>query len=257
MDILDEIKSDYELCINKPHEYQLKVDSISDLFFLKVRQRLKGDNCPVYVVGRYESAPFVMFGINPGYSSINNPIEEKEARKSWEHYQNLYRNFFLFFSHHGFESPYYTSLWYLLSGLVDCQKEIKSNKWKLFDSYLTNLELIPYHSEGITLPSRLLEPQLDYLKGRFRNNVDFIIRFKPKLFIFNGNIWYILLIKNSLVEKYQKASLSDKFNLYFFEIEGIPCVLFDKFFQRHFWGITDQDRMVRIPKLIHEKYHNL
>ena len=48
MDILEEIRSDYWLCINKPQEYQQKVDSISDLFSLKRRQRLKGDNFPVF-----------------------------------------------------------------------------------------------------------------------------------------------------------------------------------------------------------------
>ena len=45
-----EIRSDYWQYINKPQEYQQKVDTISDLFSLKGRQRLKGDNCPVYVV---------------------------------------------------------------------------------------------------------------------------------------------------------------------------------------------------------------
>jgi hypothetical protein len=56
---------------------------------------------------------------------------------------------------------------------------------KLFDYYLTNLELIPYHSEGITLPSKLSSAQLDYLKFRFRANLDFITKFKPKLLLFN------------------------------------------------------------------------
>jgi hypothetical protein len=31
-------------------EYQRKVDNISNLFRLTGRQRLKGDNCPVFVV---------------------------------------------------------------------------------------------------------------------------------------------------------------------------------------------------------------
>ena len=257
MDILQEIRSDYHLCINNPNEYQQKVDTISNLFSLKGRQRLKGDNCPVYVVGKYKSAPVAMFGVNPGYSSVNNPIEEEEARKSWEHYQNLYQNFFLFFSNRGFESPYYTSLWYLLSGLIDCEDKVKMDKWLLFDLYLTNLELIPYHSEGIILPSKPLEMQLNYLKRRFNNNLDFIIQFRPKLFIFNGNIWFILLIKNKFVEKYHKVSISEKFNLYFFEIQNIHCVLFDKFFQSHFWGLTDQHRKITIPKLILERYNAL
>jgi hypothetical protein len=74
-DLLLEIKSEYDLCINKPKEYQQKVDCISRLPFLKGRKILRGDNCPVYIIGRYSSAPFVMFGINPRYSPINNPKE--------------------------------------------------------------------------------------------------------------------------------------------------------------------------------------
>jgi hypothetical protein len=118
LDILKETKAEYDLCINNPLEYQLKVDAISDLFRLKGRQRLKGDNCPAYIIGKYHLAPFVLFGINPGYSFINNPKEDQEARKSWKHYQDLYLNFFLYFSDNRFESPYYTSLWYFLSGLI-------------------------------------------------------------------------------------------------------------------------------------------
>ena len=121
--------------------------------------------------------------------------------------------------------------------------------------YLANLELVPYHSEDITLPSKLYKPQLEYLKRRFDSNLNFIIQFRPKLFIFNGNIWHTLLIKNNLVATYEKVCISEKFSIYFFEIQTIPCVLFDKFFQRHFWGITDQDRKVTIPKLIHERYN--
>ena len=76
---------------------------------------LKGDNCPAYIIGKYETSPFVMFGINPGYSRKNNPVEDMEARKSWDDYQNLNLNFFRFFSGHKFESPYYTALGHLLA----------------------------------------------------------------------------------------------------------------------------------------------
>jgi hypothetical protein len=107
--LLEEIRAEYDLCINNPYEYQRKVDSISDPFSLKGRQGLKGDNCPVYVIGKYDTSPFVMFGINPGYSQKNNPVEDMEARKSWEDYQNLYLNFFRYFADHKFESPITTS----------------------------------------------------------------------------------------------------------------------------------------------------
>jgi DNA-binding Lrp family transcriptional regulator len=62
------------------------------------------------------------------------------------------------------------------------------------------------------------------------------------LLLFNGNPWYVLLIKHNLVNKYDKVQVSKLFNLYFFELEGVPSVLFGKFFPRHFWGIGDYDR---------------
>jgi hypothetical protein len=169
-------------------------------------------------------------------------------------YQNLYLNFFQYFSDQKFESPHYTALGHLLAGLTGDQSK---SKWDLFDYYLTNLELIPYHSEGITLPSKLSSAQLDYLKFRLRANLDFITKFKPKLLLFNGNPWYVLLIKHNVVREYLKVQISKLLSLYFFEAEGIPSVLFDKFFQRHFWGITDDDRKVTIPTIIHERYPSL
>ncbi|MGA9843220.1 MAG: hypothetical protein WBQ25_12980 [Nitrososphaeraceae archaeon] len=254
-DLLQEIKSEYELCINKPREYQQRVDYISKLLSLKGGKILRGDNCPVYIVGRYQSAPFVMFGINPGYSQINNPKEDAKARKSWEHYQHLYLNFFLYFSANRFESPYYTSLWHFFSGLLsNSPRHEFQNKWSLFDTYLTNVELIPYHSEGISLPSHLSEDQLNYLTTRFKNSVNFIVKHRPKLFVFNGNPWYELLIKHSLIDDHEKVPVTSKFNLYFFKLQDIPCVIFDKFFQRHFWGITDYDRNFTIPTLIKKRY---
>ena len=256
MELLDEIKLEYELCINEPNEYKRKVNSISDLFLLKGNKRLIDTDCPVFVVGKYETAPIVKFGINPGYSSKNNPTEDKEARISWEHYLELYENFYNYFESNHFESPYYNALKYLISGLI--KKDIPNEqKWKYFDRYLINIELIPYHSTGITFPTFLSKAQLEYLLPRFKNSIDFIINYKPKLFIFNGSPWYILLIKNNIIKTFDKVSLTKKFSLYFFVIQGIPCILFDKFFQRHFWGITNEDRKNTIPNLVYNKYPNL
>ena len=77
---MEEIKTGYDLCIKEPHEYKRKVNSISDLLLLKGNKRLIDTDCPVFVVGNYEMDPIVMFGINPGYSSKNNPSEDREAR---------------------------------------------------------------------------------------------------------------------------------------------------------------------------------
>jgi len=59
-----------------PIEYREKVESISDLFALRGKNRFRSENCAVYVVGRFQFIPIVMFGVNPGYSQKNNPVEE-------------------------------------------------------------------------------------------------------------------------------------------------------------------------------------
>ncbi|CAN5425073.1 hypothetical protein BH18THE1_BH18THE1_05120 [soil metagenome] len=255
-DLLHEIREEYLLYTIDRRRYEKKVNSISDMFGLTRKNRFKTDYCAVYVVGRFQCAPIIMFGLNPGYSSRNSPIEENEARKSWEDYQNLYLNFFKYFSHNKFESPYYTALWYLLSGLTGTHFP-KKRKWELFDQYLCNLELIPYHSEGVVLPAILNEEQLEYLQNRYNSSIKFIRQFKPKLLIFNGKIWKNLLNNHNLIEQHIKAPITDQFRMYFFELDGIPSVLFDRFFQRHFGGITNEDRMFTIPKVIHSKFENL
>lgn len=189
---------------------------------------------------------------------MNSPIEDEEPRISWDRYQQLYRNFFAYFEKMRFESPYYTSLWYLLTGLTRNPKEHKINdKWKFFSSCLTNMELIPYHSRGIALPTSLNSHQLNYLTERLGDNINFITRFKPKLFIFNGSMWYTVLIRNGVITDFDKVSITDRFSLIFFRIKDIPCVLFDKFIQRHFWGITNDHRRITISTLIQEKYPSI
>jgi hypothetical protein len=255
-ELLKQIRNEYQDYAQFPVEYKKKVDSISNLFGLRNKNRLKTDYFPVFVIGKYQTAPVIYFGINPGYSSKNSPIEENEASKSWEHYQSLYLNFFQYFSHYKFESPYYNALWYFLSGLTGTNYPIK-RKWSLFDKYLCNLELIPYHSEGIAFPNILKERQLEYLHSRFTSNIEFIKQFNPKLLIFNGKIWKTLLINYNLVKQRLKRPITNQFMMYSFELDGIPSVLFDRFFQRHFWGITNDDRMFTIPKLIHDRFKNL
>jgi hypothetical protein len=118
-------------------------------------------------------------------------------------------------------------------------------------------ELIPYHSRGIAISSKLTNIQLDYLVGRFEESINFIINFKPKLFIFNGNPWYLLLIKNKLISEFEKIPITNKFNVYLFKIKNIPSVLFDKFFQKHFWGMTNEHRRIKIPNLITNRFPSI
>ena len=88
------------------------------------------------------------------------------------------------------------------------------------------MELIPYHSRGIAISSKLTDPQLDYLIQRFEENLNFIVNFEPKLFIFNGSPWYSLLIKNKLISDFEKDPITNKFILYFFKMKNILPVFY-------------------------------
>lgn len=72
----------------------------------------------------------------------------------------------------------------------------------------------------MTLPANFNPLQLEYINQRFRNNLRFARKHESRLFIFNGNTWYVLLIKHGLIQNYQKVKVTEKFNIYFFEIEG-------------------------------------
>ena len=64
--LLEALKAEYDLCINHHSECLDLVNSISDLFSLKGEGRFISDYCPVRIVGKYCSAPFVTFALNPG-----------------------------------------------------------------------------------------------------------------------------------------------------------------------------------------------
>jgi hypothetical protein len=226
------------------------------MFSLKGYDRFVSDYCPLRVVGKYD-APYVVFALNPGGTMIPK-AEDVEARKSWEHYLNLYANWYKF-PRYCRKSQYYDSLGLLLRGLIDNDnthnESMSKSNFELFDSNLCNIELIPYHSTGLSLPSNLTKPQHDYLMNSFNNSLDFITERdrKPKLLLFNGNIWNTLLIKHGIVKEYAKDQLLKSFNMYFFTIKGVRSVIFDKFFELPYYGITHDDRRYRIPKIIHER----
>jgi len=156
----------------------------------------------------------------------------------------------LFFKELQHTSKYYNTLWKFFSSLYNKEKE---NLWDFYDEKLVHLNLIPYHSKGINLPTKFNEKQLQYLKTNLDSRIKFIKKYEPEMFIFNGNPWHTLLIENKIVKKFEKKSITSKFNVYFFEIEGIPAILFDKFFTAHFFGLTDKHRTQVIPNLIKEK----
>ena len=100
---------------------------------------------------------------------------------------------------------------YLISGLLKRQFS-NDGKWRLFNKYFANIELIPYHSEGISLPSNFSSIQLAYLTERYKIGLGFIKIYNPKLLIFNGNIGRNLLVKKLLVHVDEKVPIAQNFN---------------------------------------------
>lgn len=238
-------------------KYRNQVDCISKVFRLEKKPLL--DISPAYFAGQYNKWKcFVIFGINPGYKKENNEGEEEilKNKNSFEDYMDYFYNFFNNIDHQEFKSPYFEEFWKLFSGMSGNYKAGKI-KYNFFHEEVTNMNLIPYHSSGISMPSEFSKIQFGYLKYRLDLNMDFISQYKPKLLIFNGKPWYTLFRKHNLVDIGEPTPITKKFNLYFFPYNGISAVLFDKFFTSNRWGLTPDDRRSKIPQLILARYPHL
>ena len=253
---LKNLKDDFELGISNNKKYKEKIDSISKLFNLTGKNTLM-PLLPSGFTGRYNKMnQYVLFSLNPGYSDKFNVSEEIQKTTSWDKYLKFRTELYLFFKRLNHTSRYYKAFWLLFSGLLD--KNINNDsKWDFFDQRLVNFNLIPYHSKGITLPNHFSDKQFEYLMSLFDSEMNFIRKNNPKLLIFNGNAWYNLLIKQNIVKIKNSIDITPKFSLYFFNYMDIPCVLFDKFFSFHFWGINDTHRNKIIPNMIKKEYSDI
>jgi hypothetical protein len=259
-DMINEVKADYDLCINHPAEFQRKLDGISDNLGLEGTDRLLSDCTPAYVVGRLD-APYVMFALNPGYDA-NNMVGQIEGRKGWEEYQQLHREFYK--RKYCPNSRFYKTNGRLLCGLTGLKDD-----WECFDANLLTLELIPYASKtmnGLAFsewvsPSNRYEKKhtaigKEYLNTRFLNMLEITQASKRKLLIFNGKIFHTLLTLNKYIDNAEKVNIIKNFDIYLFKIDNnIPCVLFPKFLTSgHFEGLTNDHLYTTIPNLIRQRY---
>lgn len=77
--------------------------------------------------------------------------------------------------------------------------------------------------------------QFQYLKNMFELQMQFLAKFNLSLIIFNGNPWFRFLIENKFSKISTTEKITNKFNIYFFEIHNEQAILFDKFFTLYFW----------------------
>jgi len=244
---LEKMQEEHKLFFNRISDYVERVDAVSDLFLLSKKDKLLNNLLPVAFSGDISKKnSIILFGINPGYDENMNILEEQGHKTSWDDYYNFRKNLYMFFKHIDHPSKYYSVLFKMFSKLYNSK-----SKWDFFHNNLVNLNLIPYHSKGISLPSKFNEKQLEYLKESYFSQLHFVKPIQPRLYVFNGNPWFNFLIKNNIVEKFEKIEITSKFNIYLFYISKTPAILFDKFFTSHFFGLTDYHRTEVIPKLIH------
>jgi hypothetical protein len=254
--VLRDAREDFELFYANPVAYQRKVDSVSDLFGLRDSARLRNDYLPTYVVGDLESGQYkyALFSINPGFSKKQNPGEEKLKDETWEKYLFFVHNFFTLYYRNGFRSPYYSRLGKLLGALEGISLEPTTRLSQFFQEHLINLDLIPYHSPttGFSISG---SAQRDYLLNQLNAGIELLKTQNIRLAIFNGKPMYSLLIEQGLLARQGIKPLgpfpiNEKVSLYAFELEGIPCVLFDRFISQPAFQITNFHLTETIPSLI-------
>ncbi|MEJ2267993.1 MAG: hypothetical protein P8X70_02870 [Nanoarchaeota archaeon] len=231
----------------------MSISKNTKLFKLKNKSKLKSDYLPTYLVGNFKDnfEKYILFGINPGFSEKQNPKEESWKKSSWKDYLNFIKNFFILFKEHKMKSRYYKRLSQLFSGFDNEELKNYNEIYNYYHKHLINIELIPYHSTNFSgTVKHFSEKQIIYIKKRLKSNLDFLGKLKIKLLIFNGNIFYSLMIKNNLIKDYKKINLNKHVNMYIFNLENIPCILFDKFITQAYFGLSYEDFKYKIPSLL-------
>jgi len=247
---LTKMQQEHKLFFDDHETYKKHVNSISEMFSFTGTDKLMTEYLPVAFAGRYsKKGSIVMFGLNPGFNEEMNPIEEKGHGTTWEDYCKLRSNLYQLFKKLNHPSPYCKILFKLFSNLYDTH----DNQWDFFHDNVVNLNLIPYHSKTLSMPAKFTKTQLAYLKESYFSQLEFAQTIQPRLYIFNGNPWYRLLIENNIINDFEKIQITPKFNIYFFKIGSVTAILFDKFFTSHFFGLTDHHRTEIIPQLINER----
>ncbi len=252
--LLNNAYKDFNLFYSDNVAYQKKVNEISTLFNLKGGIALRNDYLPTYIVGNLEdnNYKYVLFSINPGFSEDKNKIEEKWKSGTWENYLNFIKNFFILYYKAGFTSRYYNRLGKLIGALENTSLD-SSYLSSFFQDHLINIDIIPYHSSGIGLPSSLSNKQMNYLQIQLYNGINLLKTQNIHFAIFNGKPMYSLLIEQGIISQFERFPINDKVSLYKFKIDNISCILFDRFISQPAFEINNLHLTETIPAIIQDR----
>jgi len=254
-DFLKKAKREYKRAVKHPKKYKKMLNNLSDDLNLKKKSRFKTKYIPKFWSGQLnKKGQIILFGLNPGSSKSMRFSSEKQLKKSWHDYKKLRDDNFLKMATKKGLGPYYRDYYKLLYGLLGYEYKKKTD-WDLLHNHVLNLNLFPYHSNKTNLPSHFSAGQLALVMERLDLILEFAKTQEPRLCIFNGKPWKILLIDHKLVKKPEKHTVIKNFSIYFFKYKKMPCVLFNHFLSssRHD-GVNDKILKGIIPMKIKKQY---
>ncbi|MDO8552647.1 MAG: hypothetical protein Q7S01_03930 [bacterium] len=252
VDMVKKARADFDLFHTNLAAYKKQVDGISNLLGLKGVARLRGDYLPTYFVGDIGNGlhKYALFSLNPGFSEKQNPTEETWKNSSWKDYENFTKRFFTLYHRAGMKSRYYEKISMIFAALEGLTFHNREDIYNFFQEHLINIDLLPYHSSGIGLPSTLSSEQREYMRDNLMRGIALVKNQGVRLALFNGQALCQLLVGNKLVEAGVPVPVNEKISIYLFRLEGIPCVAFSKFITQPFFKLKDVDFRKTIPKLI-------
>lgn len=217
------------------HEYDyfnknkrcLNAEKFNDVFeFQDPKKRLCADWPPVFFAGRVGQRQFVLLSLNPGKPT--NIEIELYKKFGWK---KTYLTFFEWFSKHKIGSPYYSRFAVFLSGLLGLKvfPQDRARRFSLLSQNLVNLDLIPYHSTGISLNFQSnTEHKFNLIRPYLRNLKELVKLCNPKVLFINGAVWQYLLNEIGFIKK-SRARVNSRLTAHIGECFSIKTVWFDKF----------------------------
>lgn len=243
MTVLEEAYADFRLYEESKEWYSTRIEFLNETLKLKGDKKFQSKFLPTYFVGN--NAKFILFALNPGFSESQNKIEESWKSGSWQDYQEFARDFFLKFNNAGMKSPMYRKLSKLFAGIEGETLEDSNSIYNFYHENLTTVQLIPYHSKSFALPKQMENKIEEYISSRFQSNLEFARNQCSKLIVFNGKPLHDILL-NQKVDLGPAHKINNKVNYHLFELDGLKCVLFDKYVTQAGFGVTNDDLELRV-----------
>ena len=130
--------------------------------------------------------------------------------------------------------------------------------------HLLGVDIIPYHSNSISLPQNLDCSQIEYLKTQFYMYLDFAKDVNVSLRILNGKIFENFLLKKyylrsctistPIINPKNKYQISRQLTVYFFVINKISIVLFNSFLTGRYAHLTNEELGNNIPRILKDQF---